>query len=260
MTNIRVYSLALFLLTSSFPLLAGELHVSVASNFLLPLKKLAKAYEEKEDTKIVITSGSTGKLATQVLHGAPYDIFLGADQKRVQHLIKEGKAWKNSRLTYAHGKIVLWGPGMDMKNKKLRQSLQSEKLQHLSLANPKLAPYGKAAQETLKHFELWSSLKEKIILGENVSQAHQFVASGAATQGIISLSQVKTSQPSSSYRLIPSRFHSPIRQAGVIIKTSDKLKEAKRFLNYLKSEKAIRTIHSFGHRSPHAHSKKGDDS
>ena len=168
--------------------------MAVASNFTVPMKHLVRVFEQESDHQINLAFSSSGKIFAQLHHGAPFALFLSADQTKPIALEKQGMIVENSRFTYAIGSLVLWSPTQKPQlhsapfNSKLLNDLPFSRL---AIANPKLAPYGKAAQQTLQALGLYQSLQTKLVKGENIAQTYQFVASGNAQLGFVALSQVK---------------------------------------------------------------------
>jgi len=236
------------LLLCSSNLLADEIRIATASNFSLTLKAIIKLYEQQTSHNVVLISGSTGKLYAQIKNGAPFDAFFSADTKRAKLLDNEGIAIKDSRFTYAIGKIILWSPRQDyIKDKE--DILRTKNFHHLAIANPKLAPYGKAAQEVLKHFGLFNLLSSKIVRGENIGQTYQFVKSGNAELGFIALSQVKKPQQniSGSFWIVPQSLYQPIKQQAVLLKDNE---ASQSFMNFIKSQQSLDIIKNYGYAIP----------
>ena len=235
------------------PLAGGQtLRVAVASNFLSPFKALKKEFQKETDAKILLSSGSTGKLAAQIQQGAPYDIFFSADQKRISFLDKKNLIRQKSRMTYAIGRLALFSTEFNLKKKSLSEALKL-KFNHLSIARPKLAPYGLAAREVLQNHSQWKSLKKKIVYGNNISQAHQFVVTGAADAGLVALPQVKSHEKKEDYKKIPVKWHAPIRQEAAILKSSKNTQLAQKLFQFIASKRGQKIIRSFGYKT-----SKGD--
>jgi molybdate transport system substrate-binding protein len=248
MNNSLKLLLLSLLLTSFLQAKAGELHVAVASNFVAPLTEISAAFEAATDHKIVLIPGSTGKHYAQIINGAPFDIFFSADAERPRLLDEAGLAIADSRYTYALGRLVLWSrqgefiyAGADI--------LTTDNFRHLAIANPRLAPYGKAAREMLKKIHQWERLKAKLVQGENISQTFQFVYSGNAELGLIARSQLialTNDNPGSSW-LVPEDMHTPIAQQAIQLTDSD---IARLFLDYAKSPEAQQIILKYGYDLP----------
>ncbi|QIL81237.1 molybdate ABC transporter substrate-binding protein [Diaphorobacter sp. HDW4A] len=237
-------ALALALLPAAH---AGEVAVAVAANFTAPMNKLAAMFEKAIGDKVVISSGATGKFYAQIVNGAPFDVLLAADDTTPEKLEKEGKAVKDTRYTYAIGKLVLWSPQgnyVDGEGKVLTSDFT-----HISIANPKLAPYGAAAMETLEKLKLTDSIKPRIVTGENIGQTYQFVATGNAPLGFVALSQVMQDGKVSkgSYWIVPETMHEAIRQDAILLNKGADNDSAKALLKYLKSDEARAVIKTFGY-------------
>lgn len=202
-----------------------RLRIAVASNFAPTLNKIATEFTKSTGIKVTLIPGSTGKLYAQIQNGAPYDIFLSADQARPKQLEDQNVA--NSRFTYAVGRLVLWHP----ENAAINQEFLTTDFKHLAIANPKLAPYGVAAKETLQKLTLWNKINHKIVIGENVSQAMHFAKIGNADAALICFSLVKGK--TGNHWFVPEDMYKPIYQDACMLKSST---HAKAFINFLKSE------------------------
>lgn len=227
---------------------AGEVKVAVAANFTAPMQKIAQAFEQETGHKAVLAFGGTGSFHAQIRHGAPFQVLLAADDETPLKLEQEGLALAGSRFTYATGRLVLWSrqPGLvDEQGEVLR----SGKFQRLALANPKLAPYGAAAIETLTRLGLLDALRSRLVQGDNIGQAYQFVASENAPLGFVALSQVQAEGriAQGSAWIVPARLHSPIRQDALLLSTGKGNPAASALLHFLKGEKARAVIRSFGY-------------
>lgn len=238
-----------FLLLSPVTLLASELRVAVAANFLGTLNQLAPLYEAHSGQKLLISSGSTGRHYAQIVNGAPFDVFLSADIKRPVLLVEEGLAVAASRFTYARGVLVLWSdnPDLPLQN---GEFLGSPELSHLALVNPRTAPYGAAGVEVMEQLGVYQSLLgSRIAQAENLTQAMQYVTSGTAQAGFLALSQII--QPDGSLRgntwLPPASSYSSLEQQAVVLTASPQQPAAQAFLNWLKSEEAHTVIKAAGY-------------
>ena len=225
--------------------LAKNINIAVASNFTNVIKHIAGIYEKTSGHKITLIFGSTGKHYAQIKNGAPFDIFFAADTKRPRLLEQEGFVIDNSRFTYAIGKLVLWSPKIDNVKNKI---LHNKKLSKLSIANPKLSPYGRAAMETLQKLGIWNNIKKRLVMGENISQAFWFVNSENAELGFISISQLKQKdiKNKNHFWQVPEKFYTPIKQQAVLL-TNNKV--AKDFLLFIKSTKVKKIINNFGYKT-----------
>ncbi len=240
--------LAFFLLYVS-DVLAKELRVAVASNFLLPLKELSREFKESTGIKVVVISGSTGKLYAQIKQGAPFDILLAADSIRPELLEKEGMGVPGSRFTYAVGRLALWSADSTLPLKNDLQVLNHKNFRYLAIANPKTAPYGKAAEQVLRKKGFWEQIQNRLVRGENISQTFQFVMTGNADIGFIALSQLRRHQRhiSGNSWIVPADWHDPIQQQGILLKRAKTNKAARQFLNFIKSNRIQKQIESYGY-------------
>ena len=230
--------------------MAGQITVATASNFLHSLKALQQPFAKQTGHRISIVVGSSGALATQIINGAPFDVFLSADQARSRQLIDKGAGDETSLMTYAHGKLTLWSNDKTLiANGDGPAILKSGAFHHLAIANPKLAPYGLAAVGTLQSLGLHSGLENKIIYGENIAQTFTMLATGAAPIGFAARSQLARDpwKSKGSFWHVPDNMHLPIKQDAVIVKHSSNKKAARQFLDFLKSAPATAIIRSFGY-------------
>ena len=226
---------------------ADEVTVAVAANFTAPMQKIAPDFEKETGHRIVASYGATGKFHAQIRNGAPFEILLSADEETPKKLVKEGSAVAGSRFTYAIGKLVLWSPRPDVVDG-AGDVLRRGQFEHLALANPKLAPYGAAALETMQALAVHDALQAKFVTAENISQAQQFVASGNAQLGFVALSQVcKDGRIEGSAWIVPANLYQPIRQDAVILERGREKPAAEALMKYLKSEKARAVIKSYGY-------------
>lgn len=222
--------------------------VAVAANFTGPMKEIASEFEKETGYKTQLAFASSGKFFAQIKNGAPFQVFLSADGKKPEKLEQDGFAVPGSRFTYAFGSLVLWSANPDLVDPE-GEILQTNHFSHLALANPKLAPYGVAAQQTLENLDLWDELKDKRVMGENIAQTLQFVATGNAELGLVALSQVMKDGKliGGSSWLVPSELYRPIRQDAVLLSTGKDNVAAKALLDYLKSNKAADIIKAYGY-------------
>jgi molybdate transport system substrate-binding protein len=241
---------ALLLLAAAVaaPAFADEVQVAVAANFTAPMKVIAAQFEQETGHKVSASYGATGKFYAQIQNGAPFDILLAADDETPVKLDKENATVSGSRFTYAIGKLVLWSaqPGVVDGQGAV---LKAGKFDHIAVANPKLAPYGLAAQETLQKLNLFTTLQPKFVTGENIGQTYQFVASAAAPLGFVAMSQVYEDNKlkSGSAWVIPSSMYSPIRQDAVVLTKGGSKPAVTAFITYLKGAKAQAVIRSYGY-------------
>lgn len=230
------------------PALAGEVQVAVAANFTAPIQAIAKDFEKDTGHILVASFGATGQFYAQINNGAPFEVFLSADDATPAKLEQEGAAVKGSRFTYATGTLTLWSarPGyVDDKG----EVLKGQDYRHLSIANPKSAPYGLAATQVLGKLGLSESTRSRLVEGQSITQAYQFVSSGNAELGFVALSQVyKDGKLSSgSAWIVPAALHDPIRQDAVILNKGKDSVAAKALMDYLKGPHAAGIIKSYGY-------------
>ena len=226
---------------------AETVQVAVAANFPAPMQEIAVAFEKDTGHKAVLSFGATGKFYAQITNGAPFEVFLSADDETPAKLEKELLIAPYSRFTYAIGKLVLWSakPAIVDANGEV---LKKGSFDHLSIANPKLAPYGAAGIEVMKAMGVYDGLQAKIVTAENISQAQQFVSSGNALLGFVALSQVlKDGAIEGSAWIVPQKLYSPIRQDAIILAKGKDKPAAEALMKYLKGDKAKAVIKSYGY-------------
>ncbi|MEN5149615.1 molybdate ABC transporter substrate-binding protein [Pseudomonas orientalis] len=227
---------------------ADEVQVAVAANFTAPIQAIAADFEKDTGHKLVASFGATGQFYTQIKNGAPFQVFLSADDTTPQKLEAEGDTVKGSRFTYAVGTLALWSAKegyVDAQGEVLKRNA----FKHLSIANPKAAPYGLAATQVLAKEGLTDKVRDKIVEGQNITQAYQFVSTGNAELGFVALSQIyKDGKLSSgSAWIVPSSLHDPIKQDAVILTKGKDSAAAKALVDYLKGPKAAAVIKSYGY-------------
>jgi molybdate transport system substrate-binding protein len=252
-SRLRCHVAAVVLLSGliSSPVFAGEVNAAVASNFSAPMKQIAALFQKESGDTVKLSFGSTGKFYAQIKGGAPFDVFVAADSATPQRLEEEGMTVNGSRFVYALGNLVLWSarPGyVDDKGAVLRKGGYNK----LAIADPKLAPYGMAAKETLEKLDLWDAVQSKLVMGENITQAYQFAATGNVELAFVALSQVMRDGKVSagSWWIVPPQMYNPIRQSAVLLSGAKDTEAAQAFLAFLKSEKAATVIRSFGYELP----------
>lgn len=228
--------------------LADEVQVAVAANFTAPIQAIAADFEKDTGHKLVAAYGATGQFYTQIKNGAPFEVFLAADDTTPEKLEKEGDTVKGSRFTYAVGTLALWSAKEGYVDGK-GEVLQKNQYQHLSIANPKAAPYGLAATQVLAKLKLTEATQAKLVEGQNITQAYQFVSTGNAELGFVALSQIyKDGKVSSgSAWVVPADMHDPIKQDAVILNKGKDNPAAKALVEYLKGPKAAAVIKSYGY-------------
>lgn len=229
---------------------ADKLNIAVASNFSRTLRSLAADFESKTGHQLRISSASTGKLYTQIKHGAPFDIFLAADERRPDRLIAEGKATSELSAIYAIGKLVFISNISS--NKNCQDMLDSPSLKRLAIANPKTAPYGLAAQQTLEKLQYWQAIKSKLVMGENIAQSLQFVSTGNASAGFVAKSMLLqgTRINTSCEWEVPADMHDPIKQKMLVLAKASNKPAAKAFWQYMQTDDAKTIIKNSGYDVP----------
>jgi molybdate transport system substrate-binding protein len=227
---------------------AAEVQVAVAANFSGPFEKIAADFAAETGHKVVTAVGSTGKFYAQIRHGAPFEVLLSADDETPKKLIADSAAVAGSQFTYARGKLVLWSAKPGLVDDKGTVLMRGD-VARIAICDAKLAPYGLAAEETLKALKLFDTLKPKFVTAESISQAYQFTATGNAEIGFIALSQVAVpgKPQTGSYWVVPANLYSPIQQDAVLLKTGEANPAARALLQYLRSEKARAVIRSYGY-------------
>ena len=239
------------LLCLSFTASADEVQVAVAANFTAPMQKIAEAFARDTGHRAVLAFGATGKFYAQINNGAPFDVLLAADEQTPQRLEDEGQGVTGSRFTYAVGSLVLWSAREGYVDPQGRVLADGD-FRHLALANPKTAPYGAAALQTLEKLGLRERLQPRFVQGENIAQTHQFVASGNAELGFIALSQVIEDgriARGSAWR-VPADQHQPIRQDALLLQRGEHNPAARALLDYLKGASAVALIRAYGYEVP----------
>ena len=226
---------------------ADEVAVAVAANFITPAQVLSARFEAETGHAVVLSAGSTGGLYSQIVNGAPFDLYLAADADHPARLELEGHGVQGSRMTYARGRLALWGPGRsvagfdDLKGPAVR----------LAVANPRLAPYGAAALQALQATQLLPVLQDRLVIGQSVTQAHQFVASGNAPYGLVAHSQV-IAEPPGSWWLVPAALHQPLDQQALLL---DDTPAARAFLEFLAAPASRAFIANAGYETPEHHAR-----
>ena len=245
---LRALALSVSLAGASFAAQADEVSVAVAANFTAPMQRIAADFEKATGHKAQLVFGSTGKFYAQIKSGAPFQVLLAADDETPARLVKEGDGVAGSQFTYAIGKLVLWSPKPGFVDDK-GEVLKSGRFEHLSIANPKLAPYGLAALETLKALGLADALQPKLVTGESITQAQQFVVSGNAELGFIAFAQIHKDGRliDGSYWPVPGKYHTPIRQDAVVLDKGKASAAAAALMGYLKSPAAVAVIRAYGY-------------
>ncbi len=226
---------------------AGEATVAVAASFAGVAADLARRFEAETGGNVVIVVGSSGKLASQILNGAPFDIFLSADEARPAAVVARGLAGPADRFTYAIGRLALWSADLGRLAGAGEAYLRQSKSGRLAIANPKLAPYGTAAVETLRALGLYEKLAPRLVYGENVAQAFAMARSGAADAAFVAWSEALSPEGAKgSLWLVPDKLHTPLRQDGLLLERGKANPAAKAFVAFLGSMWARSLIESHG--------------
>lgn len=234
----------------AFPqgLRADEIRVAVASNFRLAMEEAAALFERESDHRVTLIFGSTGKHYAQIINGAPFDAFFAADAERPRRLEREGRTVPGSRFTYAVGQVVLWSADESLVDEEGRV-LADGQFRHLAIANPELAPYGAAARGALLALGLWERLQEKLVRGENIGQAFQFVVSGNAELGLVARSQLAA--PGSAFGgsswAPPRSLYPPIEQQAVLLRDSS---AGRAFMAFMQGGRIAGILREYGYDSP----------
>jgi len=243
----------LLLLTGSFAS-AQEITVAAAADMSAALPQLVEAYTKKTGQTVKLSFGASGNLTNQIRNGAPFDVFFSADEEYPQQLISEGLASKDTLYRYAIGRLVLWVPNdspLDLSKIGI-QALLDPSVKKISIANPATAPYGRAAAAALRHFGIYDQVSSRLVLGENVSQAAQFVESGNAQAGLIALSHAlaPAMKDKGRYWTVPLDAYPTLNQAAVVLSRSKQGDAARRFLEFLRSPEAASLLSSYGFSLP----------
>ncbi len=227
---------------------AAEVKVAVAANFAQTLKEISTVFEKDTGHKLAITQGSTGKLYAQISQGAPFEVFLSADDETPEKLITEGKAITGTRFTYAIGRLALWSPKPDLVDEG-GQVLKTDKFRYLAIANARVAPYGRAAVQVMQKLGVLASIEPRVVQGESITQTFQFVSTGNAQLGFVALSQINENGKikSGSAWIVPENMHEQLRQDAVLLNPGKDSAGASAFLNFLKSDKAKKIIAAHGY-------------
>lgn len=227
---------------------AADVSVAVAANFAAPMQKIANAFAQDTGHRAIVSLGSTGHFYAQIRNGAPFEVLLAADGATPRRLEEEGLGVSGSRFTYAVGRLVLWSSHASRVDAQA-QVLRQGDFKRLAIANPKLAPYGAAAVEVMGRMGVLSSVQAKLVQGDNIAQTYQFVATDNAQLGFVALSQVMSDGRISrgSAWVVPTHWHTPLRQDAVLLSRGQGHVAAQDLLTYLKSDKVKAIIQSHGY-------------
>lgn len=243
------FALPLALITGCGQAHQGDVMVAVATNFLDTAKVIEAEFEAETGLEVTLSSGSTGQLYSQIENGAPFDIFLAADTDRPRRLVDAGNGLEGTQFTYATGRLVLWMPSSQTPDFDGADELRDGSYRALALANPALAPYGAAAEETLVSLDLADSLSDRIVYGQNIGQAYALVASGNAEMGFVAASQLVKGAADGQGGVweVPGDLHAPIRQDVVLMQRAAGNEAALQFIAFLRSDKALSIMRDHGY-------------
>ena len=244
-----ILSVGLFAMIGTQAVAAEEMTIAAAADLNFAFKELIAEYEKIGGNHVKATFGSSGSFYAQIQHGAPFDLYFSADSTYPKKLEEAGLVVRGSFYRYAVGRIVLWTrheSGLDVTQG--IEALRQPAARKIAIANPKHAPYGRAAVAAMEHFTIYEDVKDRLVLGENISQAAQFVESGAADVGIIALSLAlaPAMHAKGTHWEFPARSHPPLEQAAVILKSSTRQELAKQFLEFMKSVRGQAIMKRYG--------------
>ena len=231
--------------------MAQEITVAAAADLQFALKDIAQRYETKTGVQVKMTFGSSGNLFAAIENGAPYDLFFSADTDYAKKLASTGRGMRDTVYEYAVGRLVLWTPKSSALDVQRGMKLLADAhVRKIAIANPRHAPYGRAAVQAMKSAAIYDQVRSKLVLGENISQTAQFVESGNADVGLLSLSLViaqpgKAAALPGKYWMVPEKLYEPVRQAAVVIKGTHE-QAARQFLDFVKSEEGRTVLKQYG--------------
>jgi molybdate transport system substrate-binding protein len=252
LTQLKRLSVLCLLLAFSLNSQAATVLVAVASNFTKPMTDITAAFNKATGHEANLAFGSSGKFVAQIENDAPFEVFLSADEKNPKKLEESGKGIANTRFTYAIGKLILWSATAGLVDDQ-GQILGKGGFKHLALADPKIAPYGLAAEEAMKNLGVLDKLQPLFVLGDNISQTLQFISTGNAELGFIALSQVIGKDGKigeGSGWIVPDNLHNPIKQDAILLKKGEANPAAPALLEFLKSPEALAIIKKYGYNLP----------
>jgi len=229
---------------------ADQVTVAVATNFASPMNELETLFETTTGHEVTSVPGSTGQLYAQILNGAPYDVFVAADQERPGRLVVAALAVEGTRFTYALGQLILWTREPSLASDLSLDVFAGGEFRRVAIANPRLAPYGVAAREALEAMGLWESLQTKIVRGENVGQAFAMVETRNAELGLVALSNAVAYSGFAGSATIPPEYYAPIRQDAILLTRGQKNAGALAFIAFLQSAAARQIISEAGYALP----------
>jgi len=245
--RLLIFSLFVIVTMAVTPAFAEQVLVAVAANFIPPFREIALEFEKSTGHQLQVSGGSSGNFYTQIKNGAPFDVFFSADMERPKKLEEEGFGVKDSRFTYAIGRLVLWSPNADLI--KGEETLRFKQYKRLAIANPKTAPYGLAAMQAMQKLALWDSLQPQIVMGENLGQTMGFIESGNAQLGFVALSQImdpKIKDQGSRWD-VPTNLHEPIKQDVILLTKGKENVAAKALVEFIGGSQAKAIIGRYGY-------------
>ncbi len=213
------------------------IHLAVSANFLATLKQISQKFTKQTGIPVYLSNGATGMLYAQIKRGAPYDLFFAADARRPELLEQAGLIEPNSRFAYVKGKLVVWSRTGYFSTDLAKLVVTSPQLRYFAIANPKSAPYGRAAKQVLEHYGLYRTLlkSHQLALGENVGKTFHYVATGNAQIGLLAKSYLMTHSVKGHFKDVDESLYSPIIQQAVVLK-GKKSSEVQQFLDFFRSE------------------------
>jgi molybdate transport system substrate-binding protein len=238
---------ALLALSPVSGLVAETATIAVAANFLAPLETLEDLFEGETGHELVLVAASTGQLYSQIANGAPFDVLLSADEATVTRLIDEGRGDASTRFTYATGKLVLWTRAVDRFSPLDLEVLRRSDFRWLAIANPELAPYGLAAQQTLESLGLWQPLQSRIVRGQNIAQTFAMAETANAELALVALSQALAYDGRAAHVPVPAELYAPLHQDAVLLTRAADNGAARAFVNWLDGHLAADVIAGFGY-------------
>ncbi len=244
----RYLVFALLALCQNSSVKAEYATVAVAANFAWPMAELEAIFEADGKHELTAVGGSTGQLYAQIVNGAPYDVLLAADRARPEQLAQAGLG--DAPFTYALGRLAVWTRDPQLTENLAVHALENAEFRHLAIANPRVAPYGVAARETLQSMGLWESLQSKLVFGENVGQAFAMVETRNAELGLVALSAAVAYSGTAAHVPVPPEHHEPIRQDAILLTRGRDNPAALAFMNFLRASEAQRIIAEAGYELP----------
>jgi molybdate transport system substrate-binding protein len=222
-----------------------ELNVATAANLTRVFGELVKIFERESGIHVIFSFGATAQLAQQIEHGAPFDVFAAADTEHIDGLSQKGLILPSTRAIYARGKLVLWVPDARVPVERI-EDLARASVTHVAIANPQLAPYGRAAVETLHALHLWETVQPKIVYGQNISSTTQYAATGNADAAFTALALVRDSARGHKIE-VPENLHAPLDQAIAVVRATTKPDQARKFVEFVMSAKAREVLKQYGY-------------